>query len=49
MFRHYYYTGIENTPFTLVVALPDVYGLVSINAQVEVHREYAVGKLLNVY
>ncbi|KDR23041.1 voltage-dependent calcium channel subunit alpha-2/delta-3 isoform X3 [Zootermopsis nevadensis] len=41
--RHYYYTGIENTPFTLVIALPDHYGLVSVNAQVEIRRQYAEG------
>lgn len=41
--RHYFYTGIENTPFTLVVALPDLYGLFSVSAQVEIRRQYAVG------
>ncbi|XP_033611024.1 voltage-dependent calcium channel subunit alpha-2/delta-3 isoform X2 [Cryptotermes secundus] len=41
--RHYYYTGIDNTPFTLVVALPDHYGLVSVNAQLEIRRQYAEG------
>lgn len=41
--RHYYYTGIEKTPFTLVVVLPDHYGSVSVNAQVEIRRQYAEG------
>ncbi|KAJ9576033.1 hypothetical protein L9F63_007133, partial [Diploptera punctata] len=43
MKRHYFYTGIENTPFTLVVALPDRYGLATVHAQVEVRRLYNEG------
>ncbi|XP_065173091.1 voltage-dependent calcium channel subunit alpha-2/delta-3 isoform X3 [Atheta coriaria] len=31
--RHYYYTGIEGTPFTLVLALPDRYGHYEIDQQ----------------
>ncbi|CAG9853746.1 unnamed protein product [Phyllotreta striolata] len=33
--RHYYYRGINGTPFSLVIALPDKYGFYSIEAKVE--------------
>jgi hypothetical protein len=36
--------GIENTPFTLVVVLPEHYGLNSVFAQVEIRRQYVEGK-----
>ena len=49
MKRYYYYTGIENTPFTLVVALPDRYGLATVHAQVEVRRLYNEGQYLYLF
>lgn len=38
--RHYSYKGIEGTPFTLVIALPDKYGFNRIEYPVraDIHR-----------
>ncbi|KAL1110506.1 hypothetical protein AAG570_008034 [Ranatra chinensis] len=42
--RHYYYNAIGGTPFELIVALPDVYGLNRVEAQVEIKRLHSEGK-----
>jgi hypothetical protein len=43
MKRHYYYTGIEKTPFTLVVTLPDLYGASRVHGVEEIRRSLAEG------
>lgn len=42
--RHYYYTFIPGTPFEIVVALPDVYGLNRVEAKLDIKRTHARGK-----
>ncbi|XP_073994494.1 voltage-dependent calcium channel subunit straightjacket isoform X3 [Rhodnius prolixus] len=42
--RRYYYNVIGGTPFELVVALPDPYGLNRVEAQLEIKRIHAKGK-----
>jgi voltage-dependent calcium channel alpha-2/delta-3 len=46
MKRQYYWTGIENTPYTLVVTYPDRYGGSRLQTRVEdeIHRVHANGK-----
>lgn len=43
--RQYYWTAIPNTPFTLVITYPDLYGLnrVQIRYEDEIHRIHAKG------
>ncbi|XP_068900722.1 voltage-dependent calcium channel subunit alpha-2/delta-3 isoform X2 [Tenebrio molitor] len=38
--RHYYFMGVNNTPFTLVIALPDKYGFNKVEHPIEtdIHR-----------
>ncbi|XP_070491988.1 voltage-dependent calcium channel subunit alpha-2/delta-3 isoform X2 [Chironomus tepperi] len=45
MKRHYYWVGIEETPFTLVISLPEEYGKFSIQPRSEddIHREIVKG------
>lgn len=42
--RHYYYTGINGTPFSLVMSLPDGYGFYRVDATEETRRSHAKGK-----
>ena len=44
--RHFHYSGIEGTPFTLVITLPDSYGLWRMQQKIddEVHRIRANNK-----
>jgi hypothetical protein len=48
MRRHYYYTGIPSTPFTLVVSLPDKYGASKIHGVEEIRRSLAEGKCIQI-
>jgi voltage-dependent calcium channel alpha-2/delta-3 len=45
MKRHYYWTGIEETPFTLVISLPEEYGKYRLQtrSEDEIHRDFAKG------
>ena len=45
MKRMYFWTGIKNTPFSLVVTYPDVYGLnrLQTRSEDEIHRVHAKG------
>jgi hypothetical protein len=45
MKRHYYWVGIEETPFTLVISLPEEYGKFSIQPRSDddIHREIVKG------
>lgn len=46
--RKYDYTGIENTPFTVVVSLPEHgHGSYRVHATEEIHRSQIEGKSLN--
>ena len=38
--RHYYYMGVNNTPFTIVISLPGKYGFYKVEHSVEndIHR-----------
>ncbi|CAH1392782.1 unnamed protein product [Nezara viridula] len=47
--RHYYYTFINGTPFELVVALPDPYGLNRVEAILEIKRVHVKGKRVTEY
>jgi hypothetical protein len=47
MRRHYYYTAITSTPFTLVVSLPDKYGASKVHGVEEIRRSLAEGEILN--
>jgi hypothetical protein len=46
MRRHYYYTAITSTPFTLVVSLPDKYGASKVHGVEEIRRSLAEGEIL---
>lgn len=46
MRRKYYYSPIENSPFTVVVAVPDDYGNNRVDGEVELHRAHQTGKIL---
>ncbi|KAF4528188.1 hypothetical protein B566_EDAN014013 [Ephemera danica] len=48
MRRHYYYKGIKNTPFTLVVSLPDKYGATQVYGMEEIHRTVVEGQTKQV-
>ncbi|KAG8239964.1 hypothetical protein J437_LFUL019556, partial [Ladona fulva] len=41
--RRYYYAPIANTPFTLVVAIPELYGMTRVHALEEIRRIHAEG------
>lgn len=50
--RHYHYTGIDGTPFTLVVTLPDKYGTMKIQPpgfKEDIHRLVANDKLFTKF
>ncbi|KAL0134731.1 hypothetical protein PUN28_001482 [Cardiocondyla obscurior] len=49
--RHYYYVGITDTPFTIVVSLPqhDHFGNYRVHAIEEIHRSHAKGKNVTDY
>lgn len=38
--RKYYYSPIENSPFTVVVSVPEDYGKHRVHAEVELHRAH---------
>lgn len=44
MRRHYYYTAIATTPFTLIVSLPDKYGASKVHGVEEIRRSLAEGE-----
>jgi hypothetical protein len=48
MRRHYYYTAIASTPFTLVVSLPDKYGASKVHGVEEIRRSLAEGEKLTI-
>lgn len=45
MKRHYYWRGIPNTPFALVITYPEQYGLnrIEVRNDDEIHRMHAKG------
>ena len=45
--RKYYYSPIENSPFTVVVAIPADYGNYRVDGEVELHRAHQVGEFLH--
>lgn len=47
MRRQYYYYGMKNTPFSLVIAIPETYGQyrVQIPSSEDIHRLRAQGKM----
>ncbi|KAG5680433.1 hypothetical protein PVAND_009941 [Polypedilum vanderplanki] len=50
--RHYYWTGINDTPFTLVITLPEEYGKYRLQtrSEDEIHRDTAKGtNVLNFF
>ncbi|XP_065354031.1 voltage-dependent calcium channel subunit alpha-2/delta-4 isoform X3 [Cloeon dipterum] len=47
--RHYYYTAIATTPFTLVVSLPDKYGASKVHGVEEIRRSVAEGQHIMSY
>ncbi|XP_059477991.1 voltage-dependent calcium channel subunit alpha-2/delta-3 isoform X4 [Neocloeon triangulifer] len=49
MRRHYYYTAIPSTPFTLVVSLPDKYGASRVHGVEEIRRSLAEGQNIMSY
>ncbi|EEB14544.1 conserved hypothetical protein [Pediculus humanus corporis] len=44
--RKYYYSPIENSPFTVVVAIPADYGNYRVDGEVELHRAHQVGEAI---
>ncbi|XP_071450777.1 voltage-dependent calcium channel subunit alpha-2/delta-3 isoform X1 [Hetaerina americana] len=47
--RRYYYAPIANTPFTLVVAIPEQYGMYRVHAVEEIRRSHAEGTSVTKY
>ncbi|XP_012150257.1 voltage-dependent calcium channel subunit straightjacket isoform X2 [Megachile rotundata] len=47
--RKYDYTGIPNTPFTVVVSLPEHNGSYRVHATEEIHRVHVTGKNVSDY
>lgn len=46
--RKYYYSPIENSPFTVVVAVPEDYGQYRVHGETELHRAHQAGKMTDI-